>query len=190
MPKRKQKKQKSPAPLVLALLAGIIYAANQIPAPVTEQPVAQESISDIILGLDEDDTQPVDLHKDSETVSDKPINNPGNLRGKDGNFRNFDTKLEGLRAMYDDLVVKVTGKSRMMAAKYGKGYKCTLRRIIAVWAPHHENDTERYIAFVSRESGIAPDKVINVADIPEFAPAMLVMEQGHDGARQYQYASN
>ena len=86
-------------------------------------------------------------------------NNPGNLekratdwQGKvphsqntDSRFEQFDTIENGLRALMINVHTKVT-----------RDKLDTLAKIISVWAPPSENNTQGYIARVSKALGISP----------------------------------
>lgn len=127
--------------------------------------------------------------KPSPTVS--PLNNAGNLRDKNGNFRMFKTKKEGYIALVDDINIKVLGKSPMMKAKFGKNYKPTIKNIISVYAPPNENNTKKYIKFISTRSKINENKVLNVSHIKKIIPHIIVMEKGHNNAKVFQqFTSN
>lgn len=112
-------------------------------------------------------------------------NNPGNIRGNDGNFQVFPDKESGLAAMKNDLTIKVTGKSKAMAGKFGEGYQPTVTNVISTWAPDSENDTKAYIATVSKETGFAPDKVLTEADIDKLMTAMIKVEGGPDASKAF-----
>ena len=67
---------------------------------------------------------------------------------------------------------------RTYRMKYGYN---TLRKIIARWAPPSENNTERYLANVSKWSGLDPDKPIAGHDANTYiaiVKAMTRMENG------------
>lgn len=120
----------------------------------------------------------------------KGLNNPGNLRGHDGEFQAFKTPKEGYNALVRDLKIKVSGNSGMMKAKLGSNYKPTLKNVLRVYAPPSENNTKHYIGFVSSRAKINPNKILTVSDVRKIVPHMIVMEQGHQTARIYQqYAS-
>ena len=55
---------------------------------------------------------------------------------------------------------------------YHKYRLYTIRMIIRRWAPSSENDTEAYIANVSRLTGIDPDKPLG---IPKESPSVWMM---------------
>jgi hypothetical protein len=88
-------------------------------------------------------------------------NNPGNLRPLSGgqkwqgeieslnNFSRFKDVAYGLRAMITDITGDIV-----------KDGKNTLRKLITVYAPPGENDTNAYIASVSRLTGLQPDEQI------------------------------
>lgn len=105
-------------------------------------------------------------------------NNPGNIRGADGQFKQFASAAEGQKAMADDLRVKITGRSKAMEANFGKGYQPTLRNLIATWAPATENDVEAYVANVTKMTGIAAEDVLTEGDIPQLQEAMTAVEGG------------
>lgn len=109
-------------------------------------------------------------------------NNYGNLRpvGSSTGFRSFATPEEGISAMRDDLLAKVTGKSKAMAANYGQNYRPTLNTVISTYAPPSENDTQNYINFVSNKTGINPDQTLTPQDLDSVIPAMVKMESGKD----------
>ncbi len=106
------------------------------------------------------------------------MNNPGGMRavGASTGYVSFASELDGMRAMYNDLHIKVTGSSDAMAARYGEDYTPTLRTLISTWAPSTENNTEHYINSVSQWSGIDPDTPLTEDDIETFMPAMIRME--------------
>ncbi len=123
-------------------------------------------------------------------------NNPGNIRDPKGAFMSYETPEQGMQALRNDLTIKVGGKSKAMAGKYGQGYKPTLANVISTWAPPVENDTAGYIDFVAKQSGLLPDSLLTPADIEKILPAMVQMEGGkkaatHFGAgKQYADAGN
>lgn len=113
-------------------------------------------------------------------------NNPGNIRDtKTGSFRQFETPQEGLDAMKQDLLVKVSGKSPAMTAKFGEGYAPTLSNLIATWAPPSENDTGKYVETVAKASGLTPDTVITAENIDQVIPHMIKHEGGSSAADYY-----
>lgn len=114
-------------------------------------------------------------------------NNPGNLRpvGASAGFQSFETPGEGLAAMERDLSAKIGGRSGAMAARFGEGYAPTLENVLATWAPPEENDTARYINFVSGRTGIQPGQVLSPGDIQAIVPAMVEMEGGRSALAHF-----
>lgn len=85
--------------------------------------------------------------------------NPLNLKGTDGNFRQFSSIDEGFAA----------AEAQLMRYYEGKGVAGRPRRtvadIISLWAPPSDNnDTRGYIDMVSKELGVAPNQEINLRD--------------------------
>lgn len=70
--------------------------------------------------------------------------NPGNLRDTYGNYRTFQTFVEGYSALLFDLRAKFTGHT-----KTGLGPDSTVNQLMHVYAPPSDNNpTEAYVAFV------------------------------------------
>ncbi len=89
-------------------------------------------------------------------------NNPGNIVqnqkinwrgsvGHDGRFVKFSHMEYGIRAM-----------ARMLRIYQNKHGLKTIQDIIKRWAPSHENKTNDYIDFVSKETGIAKDQILDL----------------------------
>ena len=111
-------------------------------------------------------------------------NNPLNIRRSkdkwkgmspkqtDPAFVQFQTMAYGYRAAFVLL--------RTYRQKYGYN---TIRKIVKRWAPPSENNTDRYIANVSRWTGIDPDKLIAGQDanaMIAIVTAMSRMENGRE----------
>jgi hypothetical protein len=109
-------------------------------------------------------------------------NNPGNIEsnrftqqyggyiGSDGRFAIFQSPEDGIRAM--DRLLGVYNK------KYGLN---TVSGIVNRWAPPNENQTSRYVDFVSKETGFAPDQKIDFNSKEQRAKlikAMIYQENG------------
>jgi hypothetical protein len=114
-------------------------------------------------------------------------NNPGNLKyakqreatGVDsGGFAIFPTPEAGLRAM--EAQVRLDTQQR----------KETLYKFISEYAPKSENDTLRYVDFVSKQTGIQPYEQIPDSKIPEVMAAMIMMEGGNPAVNYFASASN
>lgn len=108
-------------------------------------------------------------------------NNPGNIRkssdqyqgeisSTDKAFKQFETMAYGYRALFVILNTYIS--------KYSL---TTIEGIISRYAPPNENDTERYINFVSEKSGIDRKEEINIRNkdvMLRLADAMAWMENG------------
>lgn len=82
----------------------------------------------------------------------------------DPEFEEFVAMIYGLRAAF------------CIIRRYIRHYhRTTIRQIITSWAPAHENDTERYVQFVSRETGISPDAQILFEDKPTMCAIVRAM---------------
>lgn len=113
-------------------------------------------------------------------------NNPGNMKDPaTGSFRRFDTAGLGAQAMRDDLLGKVTGKSKVMQSKFGEGYQPTLRNVISTWAPPTENNTDAYVNFVATKAGISPDQTLTPEDVDKIIPHMIQMEGGQKATEHF-----
>ena len=101
-------------------------------------------------------------------------NNPGNIRynpafrgctGSTKGFCNFSSMGYGYRAILVTLTTYYT--------KYGLR---NIRQIISRWAPPTENQTESYIALVSRYSGFGPEENLKQEDLIKLIPAIARQE--------------
>lgn len=108
-------------------------------------------------------------------------NNPLNLRisgakwhgkitpSQDKEFEQFKSMLYGARAGLKNL-----------QTHYKRGNN-TIRKLVSIWAPSNENDTEAYVNAVSKRVGIRPDSVIGSEHITTLIPiahAMSIHEGG------------
>nr|WP_217276938.1 structural protein [Photorhabdus heterorhabditis] len=107
--------------------------------------------------------------------------NPGNIRHGDKWLGLHDTQTDpsfcqfvspeyGIRA-----IIKII---RNYERKYGLN---SIRQIISRWAPPNENDTENYIAYMSRAVGIPCNAVIDVDNpviMTRLVRAIIQMENG------------
>ena len=109
--------------------------------------------------------------------------NPGNIRrssdhfqgevkSDDKEFKRFETMAHGYRAMMRIL------------RNYQKRYQLrTIEQIIGRWAPHNENNTEAYVAFVESYTGIPRGKEINIDDRETLCKLVAAMSQVENGVR-------
>lgn len=91
-------------------------------------------------------------------------NNPLNIRigntwlgerehPTDGEFEEFVSLACGLRAAF------------IILRRYIRRYNLnTVRLIVERWAPRNENETEKYIQFVCKDTGLMPDATIQYAN--------------------------
>ena len=106
-------------------------------------------------------------------------NNPLNIRkgndwqgeteGSDPSFETFQSMAYGYRAAIKILY------------KYYHQYGCnTLSKIISRWAPKNENDTEKYIATVSRRTNIPRGRILSCSEseVCAIVAAMAYVENG------------
>lgn len=109
-------------------------------------------------------------------------NNPGNIRlsrteylgevrpSGDKEFKQFISAAWGYRALFVLL--------HTYSLKHGLR---TIEEMIGRYAPPSENDTVRYVSFVSYRAGIRPDKPLNTlcgTDMKPIAAAISRMENG------------
>lgn len=82
----------------------------------------------------------------------------------DDQFEEFVAMVYGLRAAF------------CIIRRYIRHYhRSTIRQIITSWAPANENDTERYVQVVSRETGINPDDQVVYEDKPTMCAIVRAM---------------
>ena len=128
-------------------------------------------------------------------------NNPGNVRaspwtkkqpgyvGEDsGGFAIFDTPESG-RAVQNQLLSNYGGQAEKGKTS-PRGYPLnTVRGIVDKWAPTNENQTDTYIDFVSKKSGLDPDKPLDMNDmatVNKLSSAMTIKELGYPSAARFE----
>lgn len=125
----------------------------------------------------------------SATPSQAPLsvrnNNPGNMRGRDGQFAMYGSPAEGMAAMTNDLGLKIGGRSPIMQERFGPNYTPTLSNVISTWAPPSENDTGAYIQSVAQQTGIDPNRPLSQSDLAAIVPAMIRQEGGAAASQYY-----
>jgi len=111
--------------------------------------------------------------------------NPGNIRHREnslwpgqigyietihGKFAKFDSYENGAAAGLSNL------------RNYMQTYnKYTIRDIVSRWAPPSENDTEGYIAYVSKKLGINPNQRLKESDLAPLFKIMAIKEGDNKG---------
>ena len=78
---------------------------------------------------------------------------PCATHNSDGAFEQFHDPVMGLRAA----VV-------LLIAHYDRRHLDTIRKLVAVWAPPNENDTEAYARAVAKASGFGIDEPLDLHD--------------------------
>lgn len=105
-------------------------------------------------------------------------NNPFNLEfrnigwigetGSDGRFSVFDTAENGIRAGMINIHTKMT-----------RDGKTSVRKLINTLSPPHENPTEAFIKFVSREINVSAEQVLQFSThITGLSKAIIAFENG------------
>jgi hypothetical protein len=111
-------------------------------------------------------------------------NNPGNIKkstiqwkgavGDDGTFVKFATPEDGIRALARIIMV------------YNEKYNLyTIEQIISRWAPPSENNTKKYIDFVSNKMGKRPKDKIDFKNHGDFAKLIMAIIQFENGKLPY-----
>lgn len=117
-------------------------------------------------------------------------NNPGNLNfagqagatlegGSNARFAKFGSMQEGVAALVNQIGL------------YGKRGKNTIRQIVSTFAPSSENDTNAYIAAVSKQMGIGPDDTLDLnsaAQVQALVKAIVRQEGNASGVTDEQIA--
>lgn len=87
----------------------------------------------------------------------KSWNNPGAIRGLDGNFLKFKTYTEGFEYLKNYLVRAATGKHKA----YPKAGETTLIEFQNIYAPAHDNNNpHNYASFVAKKLGVSLEEKI------------------------------
>lgn len=97
------------------------------------------------------------------------INAPGQIKGGDPRFAQFQTPQQGLNALSGLLTNKYDGQS--------------LTQIINKYAPPHENDTKAYINTLAKSTGLDPNKPVDMSNPNVKASIMqgiIKIENGHN----------
>lgn len=103
-------------------------------------------------------------------------NNPGNLRGADGNFQTFNSQTEGQQALIADLTTKMTGNTST-----GLSATSTLQDLANIWAPKSDgNDPVKYAQGLAAQLGVNVNTSIGtlLPRVTEVAAAIAKNEGG------------
>lgn len=85
-------------------------------------------------------------------------------RNTDGAFEQFEGPIWGLRA-----------GAVLIIAHYDRRGADTIRKLVRIWAPENENDTEAYSAFVARETGFLADQRLDFHRAEHLRPVLVAM---------------
>ncbi|GIW56416.1 MAG: hypothetical protein KatS3mg082_2820 [Nitrospiraceae bacterium] len=91
-------------------------------------------------------------------------------RNTDGAFEQFEDPVWGLRA-----------GAVLIIAHYDRRGADTIRKLVRIWAPENENDTEAYADFVARETRFSADQRLDfhrAGHLRRVLVAMIRMENG------------
>lgn len=95
-------------------------------------------------------------------------------RNTDGAFEQFESPVWGLRA-----------GAVLIIAHYDRRGADTIRKLVSIWAPPSENDTEAYSAFVARESGFGADQKLDFHRAEHLRPVLIAMIRMENGQQPY-----
>lgn len=118
-------------------------------------------------------------------------NNPLNIRtsghykwiGQDGETRGF--------CNFDDVIMCRRAGAYLLMRSYRRAHCQTLAAVISRWAPAKENDTVKYIQYVSARTGLNQNMTLVFdSDFASVLAAMEIFEQGIDPAKRETYYAN
>lgn len=159
-----------------------IITADNTEAQVTNTVPTKNSVIDNGSGSISYKLRDFKMRATASKLSHSQINNnPGNIMTSTTEFRSFATKEDGIQAMLKDMRAKYRGSAT--SARYSSDGKTrtsvnTLEKLISIWAPpnHANNDTNGYIDFVSRSTGIPRNVEFPESALVEIAKAMVTLE--------------
>lgn len=121
------------------------------------------------------------FYKDSILNTARGIrnNNPGNIeRGTDAwQGMSEDQSSDERFIVFDGPEWGIRAIARILMSYNRRGVD-TLQEVLATWAPPSENNTNAYIASVSQQTGIVPDRVLSPSDYPAVIAALIRHENG------------
>jgi hypothetical protein len=92
----------------------------------------------------------------------------------DGAFEQFQDPIMGLRAA-----------AVLLIAHYDRQHLDTIRKLVQVWAPPNENDTQAYARCVAEESGFGIDEPLDLHDYRCLRPILVAMIKVENGRQPY-----
>jgi hypothetical protein len=73
----------------------------------------------------------------------------------------------------------------LLIAHYDRRHLDTIRKLVGVWAPPNENDTEAYARCVAEESGFGIDEPLDLHDYRCLKPILTAMIRIENGRQPY-----
>ncbi len=109
------------------------------------------------------------------------INPANNWQGRVDPAKNTDGAFE----QFTDAVWGIRAGARNIIFHYDRNGADTIRKLITLWAPPSENDTEAYIRFVAGESGFQPDQTLELHRYEHLKPVLVAMIRIENGMQPY-----
>lgn len=114
------------------------------------------------------------------------INNPGNIRPGaklwEGEVRpSYHTEGNGDFAVFKTMDYGVRAQAKILLTYQNKYGLNTIRKIINRYAPSSENDTSAYVLSVSKQTGIAPDTIIDLNNAKTLAAILKAQHKVEHG---------
>lgn len=113
---------------------------------------------------------PLNIRKGNNWQGERPVQH-------DPDFEEFESMQMGIRAAFKLMRNHITGFN-------GRRPRFnTIRKLIAVWAPPSENSTDKYVAFVCKQTGYSPVEILDpysCRQMCRIAQAMARVECGED----------
>jgi hypothetical protein len=116
-------------------------------------------------------------------------NNPLNIRlnpenrwqGRVSPKLNSDSAFE----QFQDPVMGLRAAAVLLITHYDRRHLDTIRKLVEVWAPPNENDTEAYARCVAEESGFGIDEPLDLHDYACLRPILTAMIRVKNGRQPY-----
>lgn len=89
-------------------------------------------------------------------------NNPGNIRNSNDVFKG-EVKTSNSFKAFETMDLGYRAIAKILYTYYNRGIN-TIEKIISIYAPSSENNTDQYIKFVSNYSGISPTYELKKSD--------------------------
>lgn len=129
------------------------------------------------------------------TISTQPLprgiknHNPLNIRinpanpwqGRVDPAQNTDGAFE----QFTDAVWGIRAGARNIIFHYDRNGADTIRKLVALWAPPSENDTDAYVRFVASESGFDADQELDFHRHEHLKPVLVAMIRIENGQQPY-----